>query len=166
MYCKACYYNLRSTSTGPCPECGRAFNRDDAKTFSLSTDRLLGPLSWLTIIASSIPSMLMISILVTWCVAALVLGHWPVPYQDDPKYINNGLVTFCYWVTMILIIIAPFAVLATVVMLIVLSKGIAKVPRRGRCFLTVLAIAVANIAFAYVVIRFVFPSEIGDWLMD
>ena len=109
---------------------------------------------------------LALSMVVTWCIAALALGHWPVPYIDDPKYINNGFVTFFYTVTMSLMIATPFTILVTIVLLIVMSKGIADVPRRVRCFLMVLIIAVVNLVLAYIVIGYLLPSELGQWLMD
>ena len=33
MYCRACYYDLRGQETSRCPECGRAFDPQDPKSF-------------------------------------------------------------------------------------------------------------------------------------
>ena len=33
MYCRACYYDLRGQETPRCPECGRAFDPSDPKSF-------------------------------------------------------------------------------------------------------------------------------------
>lgn len=37
MHCLACSYDLKSLDTGVCPECGRAFDRDDPSTFDTRT---------------------------------------------------------------------------------------------------------------------------------
>lgn len=34
IYCRACGYDLRATSSGTCPECGNAFRRDDPRTYA------------------------------------------------------------------------------------------------------------------------------------
>ena len=33
MYCKRCRYEVRGVESGACPECGRAFDPDDPRTF-------------------------------------------------------------------------------------------------------------------------------------
>lgn len=37
MHCLTCSYDLTSLGTGICPECGRAFDRDDSSTFDTRT---------------------------------------------------------------------------------------------------------------------------------
>lgn len=37
MHCLTCSYNLANLPTGACPECGRAFDRDDPSTFDSRT---------------------------------------------------------------------------------------------------------------------------------
>lgn len=37
MFCRGCSYDLESLVTGACPECGRAFDRDDPSTFDSRT---------------------------------------------------------------------------------------------------------------------------------
>lgn len=165
MYCKKCLYNLSAIRDSTCPECGRAFDPETPSTYLASPGARFGKLNWMTAILASTPMMLPIMVTVTWFFAWIALGHRPVPWIDDPKGIDSSLVQACYFITMILIMAIPPALLLTFAML--LASGIRCFLDRHRLrgFLILLTYSLVSVSLGYFFVSMM-PPTIGDWLMD
>ena len=88
MYCKDCQYDLRSTTEQRCPECGRAFDPEDAKSFQPEAVRRRAWGIYLIIFGASWPLFQFAMLHLTRIAAWISLGHAPRAYLDDPKSIN------------------------------------------------------------------------------
>ena len=165
MYCKKCFYNLTGTQEHICPECGRDFDQSNSSTYLASPGARFGKLNWMTAILASMPVVLVITVLLTWSLAWIALGHRPVPWIDDPKGIDSAIVQSSYFATMMLIMALPPALLLTIVMLMVSGFRCILDRQRLRGFLILLAYVVASVSLAYLLLT-ILPASIGKWLMD
>lgn len=84
MWCLRCEYDLRELSEGVCPECGRGFDPGDPATFSAKPYRR-GVLPVLALCLASAPVVMAAALHLARVVWRVEHGHWPVPYDDDPK---------------------------------------------------------------------------------
>ncbi len=85
MYCKRCAYDLRGAPEGRCPECGRPFDPARPETWGAAWhDRW----RWLdrAVLGVGLYPLLTIGLIHgSYLLGRLELGHWPIPYADDPK---------------------------------------------------------------------------------
>jgi len=122
VICLSCGYTLDGLQVHRCPECGRAFDPFNSRTFgpiarrtlSETEVRWLGRLYWmLAAIALGV-----FAPYLNYALAWVVLGHQPIPSADDPKFIRGiGWVRDLCMGWMILAV--PVAVLASAVPLVI-----------------------------------------------
>jgi hypothetical protein len=91
MQCRTCRYDLSGLREHRCPECGESFDPADPETTYEGVERYRRVLAWLCIVLSAYPLLVLAAVHVTWLTAALVLGHWPRPNQDDPGSIGAAV---------------------------------------------------------------------------
>ncbi len=87
MRCLNCEYELHDIAARVCPECGRAFDRDNPETFArtgvaFNQEKWAWRLLWV-LAFSPIYAALMTGAL--WLTAYAILGRAPRPNLDDPK---------------------------------------------------------------------------------
>lgn len=165
MYCKKCLYNLSAIRDSTCPECGRAFDPDTPSTYLASPGARFGKLNWMTAILASTPMMLPIMVTVTWFFSWMALGHRPVPSIDDPKGIDSSLVQACYFITMVLIMAIPPALLLVFGMLLASGTRCFLDRHRLRGFFILLVYSIMNLVMAYSIVK-TMPQDIFNWLID
>lgn len=175
MKCLDCQYDLSAISSGKCPECGRAFDRNDSSTF----------FTWQPMPITQVLHRVMCvgfasicgSFLLHMCAgyaalfaARIELGHWPHRMgRDDPKDIN-WLVKTLYWIWILaggmtiwlMLICAPFVLCTALKLFLARKRGM---PRERRVKLVIL-IATA-ITYVVMILNMKFdPAQIGVWMMD
>lgn len=95
IYCIGCDYELRGLGAGSCPECGRAFDPEDAS--SVRSERQRRKRSRLTrwlvgwaIAVGCTPLIANLLGFVSLAIARVSLGRWPHRGgMDDPKYVDG-----------------------------------------------------------------------------
>ncbi|MBL9031303.1 MAG: hypothetical protein JNM80_06305 [Phycisphaerae bacterium] len=161
MFCFGCRYDLRSIAASRCPECGRAFDPADARTYSRAV-RAEAP-RWvlaLGLVAAAWPLVTAATFLVTTLAARISLGHCPRPYLDDPRSINSavvGVLAHAAIVAMIAMLPAALVALCVVAYLGAL--------RRWRPAALVLLVGLAAWA-GFVLLNRYDPLRCVDWLFD
>jgi hypothetical protein len=159
MECLGCGYDHRGSPAGPCPECGRAFDPADPKTY--------GPrgLNWfdrhllhLSLIASAMPLVWLVLLHVNLVAARITLGRWPNRSgADDPKHIG-GLAEAAYMLTVTAWLLIPIGIICNVVLVL---AGAA----RGR-WRTVAFIFAVFFSIWAVVIAIGDPADAILWFFD
>jgi len=115
MSCMGCGYDLRSLPKGRCPECGRAFDPADAKTYRGELRNVNPRAVWIIIIFGlAWPiALILLSYAAWWCGYA-ELGRWPVESLDDPKGMGQPTRSIVH-VALLLMYFSPCALLATLI---------------------------------------------------
>jgi hypothetical protein len=157
--CLACDYILDGLPELRCPECGRPFDPEDARTFAVMPRPRWRSYS-LYVAGLLYPWFLLAAFLATWLVAAAELGRFPQPIRDDPW--NCGPVSrVAVGTTLVLCWAAP---LSMAILGLGLSGPVGKAGRKGVRFLVMTFLcflagwAVAGAFFRY--------SAVGAWFME
>ena len=166
MFCTECRYELSHLAGSRCPECGRRFDPHDPSTFEHSAHR---PCPWLIRIAMALsfyPIAVVLCLYATWAAGRIVLGHWPIPYTDDPKYIGSVAVDAFSELAVVLLKGIPFAFLATIALLIAgLVNGFRKRGANPWLSLYVMIWFVAAWVGSALYLRWD-PLRVADWFFD
>ena len=162
MHCLGCDYDLRGGPGGTCPECGRAFDLGDRRTWSDGRSRVAR--RWTKVGAVVLvpgPLWSVAGMLAEYGLAWAVLGHRPRPSIDDPRSIslvNDAL----HMGVGVLMLAAPLLSWGAVV-LAILGRS-AGLDRRFSTWMIV--IAVLAWPGAAVGIGTLVTPHIGVWWMD
>lgn len=114
MRCLTCDYDLSKLTARRCPECGRAFDPDDARTFRFSSFWRCRLLLW-SVALSCYPVISIGLYYLTWLVAWIDIGHRPRPWLDDPNYCGPTVQVFS-WISAVLLLGVPFALITALVL--------------------------------------------------
>ena len=118
IYCKTCHYPLVRLETNRCPECGRAFDPGDEATFDNTPRHHRRWISGLCVLIAFYPTLVLVLFYGCWLVAAVSLGHRPIPSRDDPKYINV-IVSAFYYAAGVGLLGTPFAMALNLIAMMV-----------------------------------------------
>ena len=102
IYCIKCDYDLSHSEELRCPECGREFDPDDPTTFESSNYRPCPSYLKFGLVLSFYPFTFILCLYAAWVVGRIKLGHWPIAYQDDPKYFMLGTLQFFTGILMLI----------------------------------------------------------------
>ena len=103
MYCQSCRYELANLEQPVCPECGRAFDQADPRTFDArpGAKRLARLLERVVLATASIPLLANAVAYTALLAARWSLGRWPNRRgADDPKDIAAA-----YWLTIVALLL-------------------------------------------------------------
>ncbi|MFG0284625.1 MAG: hypothetical protein ACF8R7_09410 [Phycisphaerales bacterium JB039] len=137
MYCLGCEYELAGLEGGCCPECGRAFDAGDSRTFSRERhsqlrDRRARPCEIALIAAATTPLVANLMAHAALVAARVSLGRWPHRFgADDPKGVA-GIGLF-YGLAMLALLASPVAALVGLLMaaLLVVDRAWVRLLRGG-----------------------------------
>lgn len=108
MNCLGCGYELEGLPAGPCPECGRAFDPADERTYTLP--RWEAPprgLLALSVAALASPVLLHLLLHVMLLVARVQLGRWPHTHGLDGPSSMGGVVRLVWSAAILALFAAP-----------------------------------------------------------
>jgi hypothetical protein len=164
-YCLSCRHSLRGLASRECPECGRAFDPGDKRTFAETNRRDPRWLRWIVVAISLYPLLALALLYGTWLAAAVSLGHWPRPSRDDPKYIN-GFVSTLHTMTWIAIMFASPAFAANAIALV--ADGVSRwwYNRRFPAKTIALAGIAACLWITVIALVKIDPGRVLYWFMD
>ena len=130
MFCLACGYQLGRSGDQLCPECGRAFDPDQASTYAATPHGARqGRRAIIAFVsAGSVPLLANLFALASLVAARLALGRWPYRGgRDDPSGIGGGVEAFA-WPAMLLL----FASLPAALVVLILWTGLLLAPADRR----------------------------------
>lgn len=158
MNCLGCGYELSGLPAGSCPECGRAFDPANERTYTLR--RWEAPPRWLfalTVAGLAWPTALHLWMHAMLLAARVQLGRWPHMHgMDDPSGIG-GLVPVFMGVALL-----AFAATPIVMLLALLGLAALWAPDRQRGLIAAAAILLAWIAL----LAIGDPMDVWVWFLD
>ena len=118
IYCSKCDYDLSHLKELRCPECGREFDPDDPSTFESSEYRPCPCYLKFALVLSFYPFTILLCLYAAWVAGRIELGHWPIPYQDDPYQYMESTRQFFEEILKLLTIGALVALIASLALII------------------------------------------------
>lgn len=175
MKCLECQYDLSAITSSKCPECGRAFDKQDPMSVDLQQPGRFGKLVdrfvYSIFAAASTCALLHIFVGYVALVAARIdLGRWPHRMgRDDPKFIS-GFVSAMQlgWIILGLLaaVLLSISFVLSFVALFRLSRCYDQLSRQKRRERLMILGATALIETCFVVHHNLDPAQISVWMLD
>ncbi len=165
MFCLKCEYDLHGTTTGICPECSTAFDHQDPATYHSLNAGPFPKIKRFTLVCCSVPVLFYLALFSAWCCGRVTLGHWPIAWTDDPKFLGSLGVDICYCAASAVGLLLPFAFLGTAISVIADGSLALTYEQRRKQFWTTLLTAV-GVWSGFILLIALDPFELVKWFVD